>query len=264
MEEARGETEHLHRIHASLTALDTMAVPPPHVNDLPTHVLSAILLRSATHDDFLHWVSVCARVCAEWRLIVQRSAAYWPYAPGSATPGASDAARRQGSLRIGPSGRWVLSERLTGGERDAFVSSLGRFDRERRAAQEDATEQQQFMQTISAVVWRMGDHMQSRPGLLLTDDVGEKGFLALAAAVQAVPVATKEWASYLTLENCGLSLARVNQILPSAFPRLEFLSVFGNPEMGDAALALVAGVLPSTLTELNFSGWPPWWLPYRG
>jgi hypothetical protein len=232
-----------------------MAVPPPHVNDLPTHVLSAILLRSTTHDvdddwvfDLTSWVSVCARVCAEWRLIVQRSAAYWPYVPGSATPSTSDSARRQGSLHIGPSGCWA-TQRLTAGERGAFLSTLGRFDRERRAAQKDATEQQQVMRTISTVVQRTGHQY-----FTVKCDLGERGFFALAAAVQAVPVATRKWVRDVALENCGLSLAVVDQMtLPSAFPLLESLSIFGNPQMGDAALTLVAGVLPSTLTKLNFS-----------
>ena len=43
--------------------------------EFPTQVLRTILLSATTHDDFITWVSVCARVCSAWRGVVMGSAA---------------------------------------------------------------------------------------------------------------------------------------------------------------------------------------------
>ena len=47
----------------------------PKMSDLPTHILSHVLL-TAPSEDLCRRVAVCAQVCLEWRRVVQRSPAY--------------------------------------------------------------------------------------------------------------------------------------------------------------------------------------------
>eukprot|EP01052_Picozoa_sp_SAG31_P022128 SAG31_NODE_1746_length_7364_cov_6.205231_1_plen_424_part_00 len=245
-DEEQAETEHLKRRHASLTMLGGMATSPPQFSELPTSVLTSIIL-GGVHDDLLRWLSLCARVCPEWRLIAQRSPAYWPFVRSDT----SATARRQSSLCVGPSG-WVARRRLTAGEQSTFVSALARFERQRWAATKEPTEQQQVMLTVRTLLLHIGE---PRGGghLTVPGDLGAQGFCALAAAIQALPANTKNNVHGLFLHQCSLSAQRVDQVFPgSTFPRLGRFEVSG--EQDDEAVALVAGRLPSTLCDLQFIG----------
>ncbi len=52
------------------------ATAMPGIGDLPTSVLTNILLSATTHDDLLVHAALCARVHPEWRRAVMGSAAY--------------------------------------------------------------------------------------------------------------------------------------------------------------------------------------------
>jgi hypothetical protein len=191
-----------------------LGLPRRTINDLPTHLLSRILLSATAHDNLLHHVAICARVCSDWNSIVTASAAFgrgrWPTGDPAGTyedfvvqtPRAAALMRISRKLRATWTNGGELA--LAGGDtpiRDAGAAAL------------------------CAAISALPELRRSKMVLRLDVDGNE------LTATAMIPVA--------------IALRGLNQ--------LQMLDVRRNPALGDAGLAMLAGALPRTLLHLNFT-----------
>ena len=193
---------------------------PKTIADLPDHIIFRVLLTATTHDDLLHHVSVCARVCPGWYRNVRGSAAYgmgW----------AADAAGRAERAR-------VLS--LTS---EALQVARGPVPRR--------------YHTLASAV---RTPVPRRPFYLLLGgkNIGDDGGKALGAALQVWPTQLTE----IDLSDNQLTeaaLAPITTALRRGFAGegLRTLKIRGNPGLGDAGLTLLSGALPPSLYKLDIS-----------
>ena len=91
-----------------------LALKHVRIGDLPTNVLTGILLTATTHENLLAHAALCARVHPEWRRAVMGSAAYGRGIVGrSADKGATETAATEALRALNIGG---LSRRAKHGE----------------------------------------------------------------------------------------------------------------------------------------------------
>jgi hypothetical protein len=193
--------------------------------EFPTQVLRTILLSATTHDDFITWVSVCARVCSAWRGVVMGSAAYGAGLPRDMLTDAYGTPSREYGWHIGPGGH-LGEERET--ERDWVLSLIRNGLRQAR---------------------RLG----SAGDLVLKDikpKIGIQGCLAIGAALQAMP--SPLGLRYIKWRSLGLTPAVLSPIVAAMRPGSLIVGLqLANNALGDAGVTAMAAVLPPTLKDLD-------------
>ena len=191
----------------------------PSMSDLPEHLICRILLAATDHADLLTHVSVCARVCADWRQAVRTSAAY-------------------------SGGPWVALDWSHALPEVFAADAAGRAERARVLKQ--ISRWLRLATTIGSD-WR--GHLS-----FIRANIGDKGAKALGAALQVwpAPLALKD----MDLNGNQLTVAGLAPIIAAlrrgfAGDGLVRLDVQDNPGLGDAGVTLLAGALPPELRKLN-------------
>ena len=189
------------------------------MSDLPEHLIRRILLAATDHADLLTHVSVCARVCADWRQAVRTSAAY-------------------------SGGPWVALDWSHALPEVFAADAAGRAERARVLKQ--ISRWLRLATTIGSD-WR--GHLS-----FIRANIGDKGAKALGAALQVwpAPLALNDMdlnGNQLTVPGLAPIIAALRRGF--AGDGLVRLDVQDNPGLGDAGVTLLAGALPPELRRLN-------------
>ena len=230
----------------------------PGINDLPTNVLTNILLSATTHADLLAHVALCACVHPEWRRAVMGSAAYGHGIVGrSAIAGAAVAqitaaterarvlrelsaalrqAKADGKLDLGAAYAGDAGIRALDAAVRALPSPLALTELRLEGCLLTAA----GMATIAGLMrdGRLGSQLKELhvPG----NDLGDAGVTALAAALPP----TLEGLSFMVV-GCGdAGMLAVARALPTT--RVGQLLCYMNPAVTEAGWTALAAALPTT------------------
>lgn len=204
-------------------------------NDLPTPILTRILLSSTHHQDLLRWVALCSQVCCAWWKVVRTSPAFGLGLPRE---------RQMRDVRLG--GRrpyWVNGDRVYC-HCDSFSDGRAQMLRELSEVLRVARE---------GFVDSYGDEQE--PGELfifnrtLDADAG-----ILCACLQALPSPLHlHLIDLIGLDlsaQAAISLASTIGEKGFSSEGLRYLCIRNNPELGDEGIAAFCKVLPPTLEQL--------------
>lgn len=203
-------------------------------NDLPTPILTRILLSSTHHQDLLRWVALVSQVCSAWWKVARTSPAFGLGLPRE---------RQVNDVRLG--GRkayWVNGDRVY---HHCDIFSDGRAQMLRELSEVLRVAREGFVDSY-------GD--EQGPGELfifnrtLDTDAG-----ILCACLQALPSPLH----LHLIDLIGLDLSAQAAISLShtigekgfSSEGLQFLCIRNNPELGDEGIAALCEVLPPTLGQ---------------
>lgn len=199
---------------AELKAL--RGLPRRTMNDLPTHLLSRILLSATAHDNLLVHVSSCARVCTDWKSVVAASAAY---------------------LRSGYPQRSASRRMLCMGEQTQREVVLTRISRKLQAA------------------WTNGGELDVAAPPAPIGDLGAAALSAAVSALPKLRLRRRPFVRFDVDGNELTSAGMVPiAVMLRGLCQLQVLDVRHNPALGDAGLSTLAAAVPNTLLQLNFAG----------